>query len=63
MNLDYILNNLEKKMTFIAYVFWKLQTVKDVLRQMSKKSFFRRPFERRHYKRTQTLLKYGSQHF
>ena len=28
-------------MTLIAYVFWKLQTAKDVVRQTSKKYRFR----------------------
>ena len=49
-------------MTLIAYVFQKLQTVKDVVRQMSKKSRFRRPFNKRHGKRSQTLLKSKRQH-
>ena len=31
-NLDQSLNILKKKMTFIAYVFLKLRTVKDVVR-------------------------------
>ena len=30
-------------MTLIAYVFLKLETAKDVVRQMSKKYRFRRP--------------------
>ena len=33
-------------MTFIAYVFWKLQTAKNVARQKSEKTrYFRTPFE------------------
>ena len=38
----------EKNMTLTAYVFPKLQTVKDVARQMSKKSCFRTPFDSQH---------------
>ena len=37
---------LEKKMTLIAYVFPKLQNAKDVVKQISKKSRFRRPFDK-----------------
>ena len=47
----------EKKMTLIAFVFRKLQTAKDVVREMPKKSSFRRPFDKQHGKRSQTLLK------
>ena len=45
-NLDEILKILKKKMNFIAYLFWKLPTLKDVCRQMSKKRFSRKPFDR-----------------
>ena len=41
----------------MSYVFPKLQTMKDVVRQMSKKSGLRRPFDKEHDKRSQTLLK------
>ena len=34
----------DKKMTLIADVFFNLRTLKDVIRQMSKKSRFRGPF-------------------
>ena len=44
-------------MTLISYVFPKLKTVKDVDRQMSKKSGLKRPFDKEHGKRFQTLLK------
>ena len=36
----------QKKMTFIAYVFPKLPTTKNLLRQMSKSSRFREPVDR-----------------
>ena len=49
-------------MTLIAYVFPKLQTAKDVVREVSKKSCFRRPFHKLHGKRSQTLLKSARQH-
>ena len=44
-------------MTFIADVFPKLPTPKDVVREVSKKSRFRTPFDKLHGKRSQTLLK------
>ena len=46
-------------MTVIAYLFSILQTVKDVVTQMSKKSSFRRPFDKQ---QSETLLKYVQQH-
>ena len=48
-------------MALIAYVFQKLQTVKYVVRQMSKKSCFRRLFDKQYGKRAQTLLKSAQQ--
>ena len=38
--------HFQKKMTLIAYVFPKLPTTKNVLRQMSKSSRFREPVDR-----------------
>ena len=43
LNLDSILNMFLKNVTLIDYIFWKLQTVNNVVRQMSNKSSFRRP--------------------
>ena len=43
-------------MTLIANVFLKLPTAKNVVRYMSKNTPFRRPFDRQHGKRAQTLL-------
>ena len=40
------LEHFQKKMTLIAYVFLKLTTTKNALRQMSKSSRFREPLER-----------------
>ena len=42
--------HFQKKMTLIAYVFPKLPTTKNLLRQMSKSSRFREPVDRRHSK-------------
>ena len=50
--------HFQKKMTLIAYVFPKLPTTKNVLRQMSKSSRFRDPFDRQHGKRTEALIQY-----
>ena len=47
----------------MAYVFWKLQTVKYVVRQMSKKSCFRRPFNKEFGKLAKTWLKCPRQQF
>ena len=48
----------QQKMTLIAYVFPKLPTTKNVLRQMSKSSRFREPVDRRHRKRAEPLIHY-----
>ena len=37
-------------MTFVAYVFTSLRNAKDVVRYMSKKSRFIRPFNKQHGK-------------
>ena len=54
LNLEHFL----KKMTLIAYVFPKLPTTKNVLRQMSKSSRFREPIDRRHSKKAEALIQY-----
>ena len=43
-------------MTLIGYVFPKLATTKNVLRQMSKSSRFREPVDRRHGKWAEALI-------
>ena len=48
-------------MTFIADLFAKLRTPKNVVRYMYKKSHFKGPFDRQHGKWVQTLLRSGSQ--
>ena len=48
----------QKKMTFIAYLFRKLQTTKNVLRQMSKSSRFGEPVDRRRGKWAEALIQY-----
>ena len=50
--------HFQKKRTFIAYVFPKLTTTKNVLRQMSKSSRFREPLDKRHGKRAEALIQY-----
>ena len=54
----YALNfeHFQKKMTLIAYVFPKLPTTKNLLRQMSKSSRFREPVDRRHSKWGEALI-------
>ena len=44
-------------MTLIADLFPKLRTHKNVVRYISKKSCFKVPFDRKHGKRVQTLLR------
>ena len=56
-NLHEISNICNKKMSFIADLFSKLRTPKNVVRYMSKKSRFQGPFDRQHGKRVQTLLR------
>ena len=50
--------HFQKKMTLIAYVFPKLTTTKNVLRQMSKSSRFREPVDKQHGKWAETLIQY-----
>ena len=49
-------------MTFIADLFPKLRTPKNVVRYLSKKPRFKGPFDRQHGKRVQTLLQSVPQH-
>ena len=44
-------------MIVIPTLFRKLQTVKDLVRQLSKKHFLRAPFDSEHVKGSQTLVK------
>ena len=57
------MNISKKKMTLIAYIFPKLWTPKNVVRSISKKSCFRKPFEKQCGKRDQTLLKSERQQY
>ena len=50
--------HFQKKRIFIAYVFPKVPTTKNVLRQMSKSSRFREPVDRRHGKWAEELIQY-----
>ena len=53
-----VLNILKEKMIVTAYVFQKLQTVKNLLRSLSKKRRFRKRFVSQHVKVSQILAKY-----
>ena len=55
------LEHFETKMTLISYVFPKLPTTKNVLRQMSKSSRFRERLDRRHSKWAEALIQYKSE--
>ena len=50
--------HVQKKMTLIAYVFPKLPTTKNVLRQMSKSFRFRERLDRRYSKWVEALIQY-----
>ena len=50
--------HFQKKMTLIAYVFPKLPTTKNVLRQISKSFRFRERLDRRHSKWAEALIQY-----
>ena len=54
LNFEYF----PKKNTLIAYVFPKLPTTKNLLRQMSKNSRFREPVDRQHGKWVEALIQY-----
>ena len=63
-NLHSILFFFKKRYILIVYVFAKLRTGKDVVRQLSKKRpRFKTPFESQHVKGSQTLVKAAWQHF
>ena len=49
-------------MTFIADLFPKLRTPKNLVRYMPKKSRFKGPFDRQHSKRVQTLFQSEPEH-
>ena len=49
-------------MTLIAELFPKLRTPENLVRYMSKKSRFQKPFDKQHGKLVQTLLRSGQQH-
>ena len=50
-----------KKMTLIADVFPKLQTQKNLVRSMPKKSSFKRSFGKQHGKQAEALLRFAWQ--
>ena len=53
---------IKNKMSLRAYIFQKLQTAEEVVRQMSKKSRFRSSFNKRDGKWSKTLLKSEGNH-
>ena len=62
-NLHQILNIFKEKMFSIANAFPKLQTVKILVRPLSKKCRFRTRFDNQHVKPSQILAKSPSEHF
>ena len=63
MNLHQILNILEKLMLVLATLLRKLQPMKNLVRRLSKKESFRRPFDSQHVKGSQTLGKPACEDF
>ena len=61
-NSDPTFNIFQEKMTLLADVFLNLETPKNAVRQMSKKSCFRVPFNNQHGNWAETMLKYERQH-
>ena len=55
--------HFQKKKIVIANVLPELQTVKDLVRPLSKKRHFRTSFNIQHVKWSQTLAKYALGHF
>ena len=53
---------VKKNMTIIADVFSNLWTAKYVVKEMSKKTGFKTPFDSQHLKGSQTLLKSEAKH-
>ena len=62
-NLHQALNILKKKTTLTAYVFPKLQTVKGLVRPMSKKPRLRTSFDSQHVNGSQTTVKSAWMYF
>ena len=56
-NLHQILNILKEKMIVMTNAFPKLQTVKNLVRTLSKRRRFRARFDSQHVKASQTLAK------
>ena len=57
------LNIFNSKMIVIANAFPKLQTLKNLVRTLSKKRRFRTSFDSQHVKRSQTLVKSAWEYF
>ena len=54
--------HFEQKVTIIGYIIPKVQTAKDVVRLVSQKARFRRPFDKQHIKLSQKVSKSSQQH-
>ena len=63
LNLHQILNILKKSMIVIGNAFLKLQSVKILVRPLSKKRRFRTCFDSQHVKASQVLVKSPWEHF
>ena len=63
MESSWNLKHFRKKMIVIANVFPKLQTVKDLVKQLSRKHSFRTSFKNQRVNGCQTLVKSALEHF
>ena len=62
-NIHQTLNILKKQTLVITTLLRKLETVKDLFRPLSEKYLFRTPFDSKHVKGSQTLVKSAWEHF
>ena len=62
-NLDKILRIFKTKIKFIAEIFGRLFSPRNVVTWIPESSCFRRPFHSQHVHLSQTLLKSAQQHF
>ena len=62
-NLDQMLNILKKYKTLIAYVSPNVRTTKSMVKKISKKSCFTRPFQEQPGQQSQKRPKSAPQHF
>ena len=63
MKFTSVFQHFEKNMSLMPYVFPKSQTAKDLDRPMSKRRYFRTPFDSQHVKGSKRHMKSAYQQF